>query len=88
MKKFIHTGHTALEIRPWTKEKFGIVLIKLTGDKISWKSLFCKENIRFYYSRPNKKQWFLFVRLPFLYISKDNCNIKIGTQNKYIWIIT
>ncbi|EGC8431310.1 hypothetical protein H9185_001189 [Listeria monocytogenes] len=88
MKKFIHPGYTAWEIRPWTKEKFGIVLFELTGDKVSYKSLFCKENFRFYYRRPNKKQWFLFVRLPFLYIDKNNSGIKLGTQNKFIWIIT
>jgi hypothetical protein len=89
IEKFVHPGHTVLVIREWRKEeKPGIVLVKLTGDKISWRSLFCKENIHFRYSRPNKKQWFMFVRLPFLYINKYNGGIQLGTQNKYIWIIT
>lgn len=88
MKKIIHSTHTVWEIRPWTKEKCGVVLIKHTGDKLSLKSLFCKENIRFHYNKPNKKQWFLFIRLPFLYIEKNNFNFYIGTPNKYIWFIT
>lgn len=85
MVKFQHNSHTAWEIRKRSKEKSGIVLIKLTGDRKNLRSIL--HNSCFRYSRPNKKQWFMTIRSPLFYLHKDNCNFHIGFPNRYVWVI-
>ena len=87
MKKFIHPTHKAYEIRRWESGGFGIVLIRNTGNRINISIQFNLDNIHFHYSRPNKYQWFAVVRMPFFLFEKDNCGFKIGTQNRYLWVI-
>ena len=85
MKKFVHSTHTAWEIRQWKKRKNGIVLIKLTGDRMNLRTLL--QNICFRIHRTGQKKWFVTIRLPFFYLMKDNCNIHIGFPNIYIWVV-
>lgn len=87
MKKFVHSSHTALEFRQWKPRKVGVVLIKETGNRMSLASQFHRENIRLHYNRPNKYQWFAFVRMPLFFFEKNNSGFKIGTPNIYFWFI-
>ena len=87
MKTFIHSTHTVWEFKRWRPHKSGLVLIRETGNRMSLASQFHPENIRFHYRRPNKYQWFAFVRFPFFFFEKNNTGFKIGTPNIYFWFI-
>lgn len=84
MKAFRHKTHTAYEIRNWSANKKGLVIIKKTGDKLNLKSLlhFWKFYIRIY-----KNNWFLILRTPILKLEKFNGSLEIGHPNCYLWVI-
>lgn len=80
MEKYEHRTHTVWCIRRWSLENKGICLIKETGNKKKLKEII--QNMRF---RVHGKH--IFIMLPFFYFYKDNCNIHIGTVNRYLWVI-
>lgn len=84
-KVFTHKTHTVYEIRNWSANKKGIVIIKKTGDKINLKSLlhFWKFHIRIY-----KNNWFAIIRTPFFMFEKNNGGFEIGHPNCYLWVIS
>jgi hypothetical protein len=81
MTVFKHSTHWVYRI---TKK---LVLIRNNGrSHVHWRALWLPRNWRFrLYIR--RGQWFLFVRLPFLLIKKNNGGFSIGTQNHYAWFI-
>lgn len=82
MKIFTHKSHTAVEL---FKNK---VFIK-NNEKIQMFNRHVKfANWRFII-HPNRRWTYFrwFFRVPFFYFEKDNCSIKIGTPNSYMWFI-
>ena len=77
MRIFRHRTHTVYEIRPWSKEKHGLVFIRNTGSKMNLKTLFHS-----WAWHVRKKFW--LIRAPFFWLSRDNGGIQIGTPNFYL----
>lgn len=76
--------HTTYEIRKWSANKKGVVIIKKTRDKLNLKSLlhFWKFHISIH-----KNNWFAIIRTPIFLLEKNNGNFAIGHPNCYLWII-
>ena len=87
MNVYTHPTHTAYAIKPWKVGRKGLIVIRETGNRLAARDLWNVHNFRFYI-RPSKYyRWHWFIRLPFFYFCRDNCNTKIGHVNLYVWII-
>lgn len=86
MNIYRHKTHTAFAIRNWNYDQSGLVIIHNTGNRIPILTLFNPRNWRFNIQRNNFSS-FCQIRLPFFLFNKDNCGIKIGHPNLYLWII-
>ena len=84
IKAYKHETHTAYEIRKWSANKKGIVIMKKTGDKLNLKSLlhFWKFHISIH-----KNNWFVIIRTPIFLLEKYNGSLEIGHPNLYLWVI-
>ena len=84
IKAYKHETHTAYEIRKWSANKKGIVIMKKTGDKLNLKSLlhFWK-----FYINIHKNNWFVIIRTPIFLLEECNGNLKIGHPNLYLWVV-
>ena len=84
MKVFRHKTHTAYEIRKWSVNKKGVLIIRKTGDRYNLKTL-----MHFWKFRVNrgKTNWFMTIRTPIFIVIKHNGSLEIGHPNYYLWII-
>ena len=84
IKAYKHETHTAYEIRKWSANKKGIVIIKHTGCKYNFKSLLLFWKFRIFTSKNN---WFAIIRTPIFMFEKFNGGFEIGHPNLYLWVI-
>lgn len=81
IKTYKHKTHTVYEIRKWSVNKKGIVIIKKT---LNLKSLL--RSWKFHISI-HKNNWFAIVRTPIFLFKKYNDSLIIGHPNCYLWMI-
>jgi hypothetical protein len=87
MEVFRHSTHTAYAIRPWKVGRRGLIVIRETGNRLAARDLWNVRNFRFCVWPSRFYRWHWFIRLPFFFFSRDNCGMKIGHPNLYLWVI-